>query len=269
MNNDAREPPEAPPPDEAPASNAPASNAPASNAPVPSAVAFALRIEALVVERGGRPIVRGVSLRVRPGTVVALLGPSGAGKSTLLGAVAGEWPPLGGRVWLGDREVGALPIWARSRLGLGYLPQGPSILFDLSVRDNLHSFRRLARSDLDELALAREYGLEGRLGVKAAHLSGGERRRLELVRALLGRPKVLLCDEPFAGVDPAGVSALAEQLRRQADEGRALVVSDHHAAEALRIADEAHLLADGVLVVSEAPSRFLEHPAVTQRYVTR
>ncbi|HEU4404262.1 MAG TPA: ATP-binding cassette domain-containing protein [Polyangiaceae bacterium] len=231
--------------------------------------AFALSVEAVSVERGGRAIVREVSLQVRPGTVVALLGPSGAGKSTLLGAVAGEWPLLGGRVILGGRDVGGLPSWARSRLGLGYLPQGPSVLFDLSVRDNLRSFRKLARSDLDELGLARAYGLEPRLEVKAAHLSGGERRRLELVRALLGRPKVLLCDEPFAGVDPAGVSALAEQLRQQANEGRALVVSDHHAAEALRIADEAHLLADGRVVVSEAPARFLEHPDVTQRYVTR
>lgn len=229
----------------------------------------ALAVEGLSVERGGRPIVRGVSLRVRPGTVVALLGPSGAGKSTLLGAVAGEWPLLGGRVMLGGRDVSGLPVWARARLGLGYLPQGPSVLFDLTVRDNLRSFRRLARSELDEFELARAYGLEPRLGVKAAHLSGGERRRLELVRALFGSPKVLLCDEPFAGVDPAGVSALAEQLRRQADAGRALVVSDHHAAEALRIADEAHLLADGAIVVSEEPGRFLAHPAVTQRYVTR
>lgn len=213
--------------------------------------------------------MRGVSLRVRAGSVVALLGPSGAGKSTLLGAVAGEWPLLGGRVVLGGREVSRLPSWERSRLGLGYLPQGPSVLFDLTVRDNLRSFRKLARSDLDELELARTYGLEPRLEVKAAHLSGGERRRLELVRALFGRPKVLLCDEPFAGVDPAGVSGLAERLRERADGGLALVVSDHHAAEALRIADEAHLLADGALVVSEEPSRFLEHPAVTQRYVTR
>jgi lipopolysaccharide export system ATP-binding protein len=231
--------------------------------------ALALSVEALSVERGGRAIVREVSLRVRPGTVVALLGPSGAGKSTLLGAVAGEWPPLGGRVLLGGRDVSRLPVWERARLGLGYLPQGPSVLFDLSVLDNLRSFRRFARSDLDEVELARAYGLEPRLGLKAAHLSGGERRRLELMRALFGRPKVLLCDEPFAGVDPAGVSALAGQLRQQADEGRALVVSDHHAAEALRIADEAHLLADGVIVVSEEPAKFLEHPAVTQRYVTR
>jgi lipopolysaccharide export system ATP-binding protein len=228
-----------------------------------------LRVEGLAVERGGRPIVRGVTLRLRPATVVALLGPSGAGKSTLLGAVAGEWPAHAGSVWFGGRDVTRLPAWSRVRLGLGYLPQGPSVLFDLTVRDNLRSFRRLARSELDELDLARAFGLEARLGVRAAHLSGGERRRLELVRALFGRPKVLLCDEPFAGVDPAGVTALAERLRRQADDGCALVVSDHHAAEALRIADEAHLLADGVVVVSEQPSRFLEHPAVTQRYVTR
>jgi lipopolysaccharide export system ATP-binding protein len=246
-----------------------ASGAGAATAAVGADGEYVLRVEGLLVERGGRPIVRGVSVRVRPGTVVALLGPSGAGKSTFLGAVAGEWRALGGSVWLAGREVSALPVWGRARLGLGYLPQGPSVLFDLSVRDNLRSFRRLAGYDGDEVALACTYGLEGRLGVKAAHLSGGERRRLELVRALLGRPKVLLCDEPFAGVDPAGVSVLAARLRQQADEGRALVVSDHHAAEALRIADEAHLLADGVVVVSEEPGRFLAHPAVTQRYVTR
>jgi len=226
-----------------------------------------LTVEGLVVKRGGSTIIRGVSLQVAAGQIVALLGPSGAGKSTFFSAVVGDLPSAQGRVMLGSNDVSNLPLWLRVRHGIGYLPQGPSVLFDLSVYQNLVTFFRLADVQSDVLAYARSWQLHTHLNVRARDLSGGERRRLELARTLLRQPSVVVCDEPFAGVDPSGVSLLAQQLRHYADNGGSLLLSDHHAFEALQIADRAHLLIDGNITVTSHPSEFLKHPEVTERYV--
>ena len=227
-----------------------------------------LRASGLRVRRGGKEILRGVDFQAEAGEVVGVLGPSGAGKSTLFRAIVGEAPPDGGSVWLAGVEVTEQPLWKRARAGVGYVPQAPSVLWDLSVRDNLRVFQRVARAPAADLReVAGRVGLEERLDVRAGDLSGGERRRLELARAMTQAPKVLVCDEPFAGVDPAGAERLGDLLRERAAAGAAVVFADHHVAEALRICHRALLLLDGSVAVAASAKEFPEHPLVRGRYL--
>ncbi len=200
-----------------------------------------LSAEAIETRRHGAPILRGVSLEIESAKVVALLGPSGAGKTSFFRVLVGEEAPDSGRVVFDGVDVTGEPLFRRARRGLGYLPQGPSVLFDLNVRQNLVTYARIVGRNEDEvLALAEKFELHHRLHVLAGDLSGGERRRLELARALSARPRVLVCDEPFSGVDPAGAERLATMLRALAnDDGVAVLLADHHVVESLAIADEA------------------------------
>jgi lipopolysaccharide export system ATP-binding protein len=228
----------------------------------------ALACEGLTVERGGRPLLRGVSLEVGPGEVLGVFGPSGAGKSTLFGALAGEIAIDAGRVRLGGVDVTREPLWRRARRGLGFLPQGPSVLFDLTVAENLAVFGAVTRgSAFDAARSAEDLGLADRWGVRASALSGGERRRLELARALSARPRVLLCDEPFAAIDPHGAARVADRIRRLArDEGVAVLVADHHVAEALDLCDRAALLLGGELALTRSPDEFRRSDLVRAHY---
>jgi lipopolysaccharide export system ATP-binding protein len=228
----------------------------------------ALRASGVWVRLGGIDILRGVDLEVEPGKVVGVLGPSGAGKSTLFRALVGELDLAAGQVWLAERDVSRWPLWRRARAGLGYVPQTPSVLFDLAVRDNIATFQRAARTARrrpQEWAGAVQ--LEPRLGVTAADLSGGERRRLELLRALIAEPRVLVCDEPLAGVDPAGARRLGAVLRAEAERGAAVLLADHRIAEALPFCDEALLLVDGRVELVAPASDFADHRAVRKRYL--
>lgn len=217
---------------------------------------------------GGAPVLRDVSLELHAGEVLGIFGPSGAGKSTLFRALAGEEPIDAGRVLVAGHDVTRLPLWRRARRGLGYLPQTPSVLFDLTVAENLAVFRDLgARRDGPDLtALATTLGLSARLGVLAGALSGGERRRLELVRALSARPRVLLCDEPFAAIDPIGAAAVAAELRALAEAGGAVVIADHHVAEALGLCHQAALLLEGEIAVLAPPDKFTADSRVRKHY---
>jgi len=230
-----------------------------------------IEAEGASVSKGGRVIVRDVSVAVRSGEVLGVLGPSGAGKSTLFGALVGEEALSSGRVLLDGRDVSKVPLWRRARLGLGYIPQSPSVLWDLTVQGNLQAFFRVARGarpDDDQVRRAAEQvGLAQQLRVKAGALSGGERRRLELARALTASPRVLVCDEPFAGVDPRGAAHLGELLQRLAEGGVAVLLADHHVNEALRVCTRALLLLDGVVATSAAPDAFRDDPLVRGRYL--
>ncbi len=220
------------------------------------------------VRRGGKEILRGVEVQAQPGRVLGVLGPSGAGKSTLFRVLVGESAPTSGQVLLGSEDVTRWPLWRRARAGVGYVPQGPSVLWDLTVRANLVAYRKIARlPPQDPTASASRVGLEHRLDVRAGELSGGERRRLELARAITRSPRVLVCDEPFAGVDPAGAEHLGSLLRDLADGGATVLLADHHVEEALRVCTEAVLLLDGAVAVHEPVAAFREHPLVRGRYL--
>ncbi len=239
----------------------------------------ALEARGVRVARGGRAILRGVSIRADAGEVVGVLGPSGAGKSTLFRALVGEIPVEAGEVRAFGRDVTREALWERARGGIAYVPQTPSVLWELSVRDNLRVYRRIVHGgawhgralpgETEAIeALAARVDLGDRMDVRAGELSGGERRRLELARALTRPPRVLVCDEPFAGVDPQQASRLGSMLRSLAsDEGVAVLLADHHVAEALRVCTRAVLLLDGEVAMEGNPDEFQEHPLVVGRYL--
>ena len=227
-----------------------------------------LRARGLEVVRVGRTLLRDVSLSLAPGEIVGVLGPSGAGKSTLFGALIGDPPADSGVVHLGDDDVTRWPMWRRARHGLGYVPQSPSVLWQLSMHDNLATFAQVCDTTIDVAAVAERVGLTARLDVRAGDLSAGERRRLEVARAAcIRRPKVLLCDEPFAGVDPLGAARLSDLLRELAAEGMAVVLADHHVEEALALCTRAFLLLGGEVALEATPAEFRRDPLVQKRYL--
>ncbi|HEY8073467.1 MAG TPA: ATP-binding cassette domain-containing protein [Labilithrix sp.] len=235
-----------------------------------------IRAEALRVDRGEKTIVRGVTLEAKAGEVVGVLGPSGAGKSTLFRALVGELPVTSGAVVLDGRDVTREPLWRRARAGVSYVPQTPSVLWDLTVGENLVVYHRIVHGrrskDSEEAAakkLAQRVALETRLDVRAGELSGGERRRLELARALTREPKVLVCDEPFAAIDPQQATRLGDILQSLASEEPrvAILLADHHVAEALRVCTRAILLLDGEVAVEAEPDAFRADPLVQGRYL--
>ncbi len=227
-----------------------------------------LRGEAIHVVRGGKAVVRGVTIEARAHEVLAVVGPSGAGKSTLFRALVGELPMERGRVTLEGVDVTGWPLWRRARSGVGYVPQTPSVLFGLTVRENLATFHRIVHgTDGDPEGKAARVDLSERLDVAAGELSAGERRRLEVARALVRTPRVLICDEPFAGVDPAGSARVAALLRDLAATGVAIVLADHHVSEALALATRAVLLLDGEVATESDPQSFRDHPLVRDRYL--
>jgi lipopolysaccharide export system ATP-binding protein len=220
------------------------------------------------VHRGGKAILRDVELTASAGEVLGVLGPSGAGKSTLFRALTGEELPDAGTVLLDGVDVTRWPLWRRARAGIGYIPQGPSILWDLTVTANLAAFSRIVGAGAgDPTAAATRVGLGDRRDVRAGELSAGERRRLEFARAIARTPRVLVCDEPFAGVDPAGAAHLGDLLRDLAKGGVTVLLADHHVAEALRVCTRALLLLDGTVAATAPPGEFEQHPLVRGRYL--
>ena len=226
---------------------------------------------ALRVVRGGKVILRDVDVTLERGHVLGVLGPSGAGKSTLFRALMGEIKPDHGTVHYQGRDITTMPLWERARAGMGYVPQSPSVLLDLDVRGNLETFQRVALGEVADIeGAAKRVDLGSKLRVRAGDLSAGERRRLELARAITRPPKVLICDEPFAGVDPGGSARLGELLRALAtNDGVAVVLADHHVPEALRVCDTASLLLDGAVAMTGEPAAFEAHPLVRERYLAR
>jgi len=218
---------------------------------------------------GGRQVVRDLSLGVAPGRVVGLLGPNGAGKTTVFKMILGLLPQDAGTVRFGT-SLDGLPMYRRCRLGLGYLPQGPSIFRGLSVRDNLVAvLEHQPVTHIDERAdaLLDRFGLTPFQKQKASLLSGGERRKLEFARALCASPKVLLLDEPFAGVDPIAAESIAVSLRELAADGIGLLVTDHNVRDALDICDTVHILAGGRIVDSGTPSAIIRSETAKRLYL--
>lgn len=210
-----------------------------------------LVVEDLARHYRTRPVLRGIDLEVRRGEVVGLLGPNGAGKTTTFRVIAGLDRPTRGRIFLDGVELGRRPLHERARRGLGYLPQEPSVFRDLTALENIVLVLENIKAEAPlerALEMLGRFGLEARAEQRALTLSGGERRRLELARAMSLQPRVLICDEPMTGVDPMAASELRGMLRGLAGDGLGVLLTDHNVAQALPACDRASLLVDGVIV---------------------
>jgi len=232
----------------------------------------ALATRDLTKRYGDRNVVDHVDLEVLRGEVVGLLGPNGAGKTTTFGMIVGGVRPDAGRVLLGERDIGALPMYRRARLGVVYLPQEPSIFRRLSVAENVLAILETVEPDetrrRDRLdGLLSELGIADKAGQRGDSLSGGERRRVEVARALVLNPKFLLLDEPFTGIDPIAVieiQKLVEQLRLR---GIGIVITEHKVREALAICDRAYILQAGRIIREGTPPEIAADPQVRQVYL--
>lgn len=209
-----------------------------------------LRAENLEKIYGRRTVVEGVSLHVRQGEIVGLLGPNGAGKTTSFYMVVGFIQPNEGRVYLDDQDITHLPMYKRAQRGIGYLPQEPSVFRKLSVEDNIKAvleMTRLSRSEQKERleALIDEFSLHKVRKNNGDSLSGGERRRTEIARALATDPKFILLDEPFAGIDPIAVEDIQYIVARLKTKNIGILITDHNVQETLSITDRAYLMFEG------------------------
>jgi len=212
--------------------------------------------------------VAGVDISVSAGEVMGLIGPNGAGKSTVFELLVGLERPDEGTVFLGGREVTGWPLHRRARAGLGYLAQHPSLFPRLTVHDNLAvALRAVGRSPEDAGELLAGAGLAHLGEQRAGTLSGGERRRVEIARCLALRPRVVLLDEPYSGVDPAHVSALRAGIRDLAGQGVGVLVTDHAAQVVLSTCDRAALLDAGVVLATGSPHELAADPGARQRYL--
>lgn len=220
-----------------------------------------------------RPVVRDVSLSVEQGQIVGLLGPNGAGKTTCFYMIVGLIPVDKGDVFIGDRSITRLPMHARARKGIGYLPQEASIFRKLSVQDNilgvLQTRRDLSRAEQKERleSLLREFNITHIRDSLGMALSGGERRRVEIARALAMEPAVVLLDEPFAGVDPISVGDIKAIIHHLRDRGIAVLITDHNVRETLDICEKAYIVGNGHIIAEGTAEDVLNNPTVREVYL--
>jgi lipopolysaccharide export system ATP-binding protein len=229
---------------------------------------YLIQTEKLVKAYKGRKVVREVDINVRPGEIVGLLGPNGAGKTTSFYMIVGLVRPTSGKVFFNGKDVTAVPMYRRARMGMGYLSQEPSIFRSLSVRDNVMAIletlpisgkERKKRLDF----LLKDLKIDHLAKQKAFTLSGGERRRLEITRALVTNPSIILLDEPFSGVDPLAVSDVQDIVRSLKAKGLGVLITDHNVRETLAVVDRAYLLCEGQ-VLREGDSDFLVNDEVSR-----
>ena len=222
---------------------------------------YLVRTEKLVKSYRGRTVVNEVDVNVRPGEIVGLLGPNGAGKTTTFYMVTGLIRPTAGQVWFKDRNVSDVPMYKRARMGLGYLSQEPSIFRKLTVQENvmaiLETLPISGRERRERLEfLLNELKIAHLSKQRAYTLSGGERRRLEITRALVTNPSLILLDEPFSGVDPLAVYEVQEIIKDLRAKGLGVLITDHNVRETLAVVDRAYLMCEGK-VLREGASSFL------------
>jgi len=231
-----------------------------------------LRTENLVKSFKKRTVVRGVSLELHPGEVVGLLGPNGAGKTTTFSMVVGLLKPDSGKVFFQDQEISRQPMYQRARKGMAYLPQEASVFRQLSVRQNVLAIlehQPISRKErfLKLDALLDELRISHLAESPAYTLSGGERRRTEIARALATEPRVFLLDEPFAGIDPIAVADLQETVASLKDKGIGVLITDHNVRETLHIADRAYIINEGEVLISGTPEIIAADPDARKVYL--
>lgn len=217
-----------------------------------------LKAMGLVKVYGGRKVVNGVDLRIYPGEVVGLLGPNGAGKTTSFYMMIGLVKQDGGSIVLDEQDISGDPMYVRARKGLNYLPQEPSIFRKLTVEQNIMAILETLEIDRGERkdrlrSLLGELDLTGLAKNYAYSLSGGERRRVEITRALVTAPKYILLDEPFAGIDPLAVAEIQRIIYKLKDKGIGVIISDHNVRETLSVCDRAYIINEGTVLVEGDP----------------
>jgi len=232
-----------------------------------------LRVEGLAKRYKSRPVVKDLSLEISRGEVVGLLGPNGAGKTTAFYMIVGLVQCDSGQIWLDNKDVSNLPMHRRAQMGLGYLPQEPSVFRKLSVEDNIRAILEM-RKELDEAG--RERALEELLDeLHIGHirkglgqsLSGGERRRVEIARALAIQPQFILLDEPFAGVDPISVVDIQRIVKHLSDRNIGVLITDHNVRETLGICSRAYIVSGGVTIASGSADEILANAQVREVYL--
>ncbi len=237
-----------------------------------SAPQIVLRGEGLTKAYGSRVVVRDVNIEISTGEVVGLLGPNGAGKTTTFYMVVGLTKPRSGSVFLGRDDITSLPMYLRARAGIGYLPQEASVFRKLTTEENVLAVLETLGYSLREqkaraTELLQELGIAGLAHQRADTLSGGERRRLEICRALAASPLFILLDEPFAGIDPiavADIQRIIEYLRKR---GLGILITDHNVRETLRITDRAYIIRDGEVFRAGTPRALATDPEVRRVYL--
>ena len=220
----------------------------------------------------GRTVVDNVSLMVEAGEVVGVLGPNGAGKTTCFTMIAGLLPPTSGQIILNDVDLTAAPMHIRSRLGVGYLPQESSVFTGMTVEDNIITALELAIDDHEKRrekldSLLNEFSISHLRRVQSRTLSGGERRRVEIARALAADPKFILLDEPLAGIDPIAVGDIRTLILQLKDRGIGVLITDHNVRDMLSIVDRAYIIAAGRPLMSGTPSDIINHEGVKKVYL--
>jgi len=221
---------------------------------------------------GKRKVVKGVSVAVARGEVVGLLGPNGAGKTTVFYMITGLVPADSGRITIDGRDVTGLPMYRRARLGIGYLPQEASIFRGLTVEQNIMAIlelvepnRKRRREQLD--SLLEEFQITRLRKSPSIALSGGERRRCEIARALASRPSYMLLDEPFAGIDPIAVGDIQQLVRHLKQRGLGVLITDHNVRETLSLVDRAYVIAEGQVLTQGSPSEIIANEDVRRVYL--
>lgn len=231
-----------------------------------------LYTEDVIKKYGKRTVVKGVSIEVNQGEIVGLLGPNGAGKTTTFYMMVGLIKPFSGKVYLDDMDITEMPMYKRAQRGVGYLAQEASVFRTLSVEDNIMSvleFRDLTTKERVKImdGLLEEFGLLHIRKSKGNQLSGGERRRTEIARALAADPKFILLDEPFAGVDPIAVQDIQNIVAKLKDKNIGVLITDHNVHETLTITDRAYLLFEGSVLKSGTPKELAEDEQVRKKYL--
>ncbi|WP_094541320.1 LPS export ABC transporter ATP-binding protein [Brucella grignonensis] len=245
---------------------------------MPSQPGKATRLKGTLVARGlcksyrGRQVVNGVSFGVRAGEAVGILGPNGAGKTTCFYMVTGLVPADAGAIEIDGYDVTSMPMYRRSRLGIGYLPQEASIFRGLSVENNIKAVLEVVEKDrkkraIELDALLEEFHIAHLRKAAAISLSGGERRRLEIARALASRPNFMLLDEPFAGVDPIAVSDIQQLVRHLTSRGIGVLITDHNVRETLGLIDRAYIIHAGQVLTHGRPAEIVANPDVRRLYL--
>jgi lipopolysaccharide export system ATP-binding protein len=219
-----------------------------------------------------RPVVRGVSLQVRRGEAVGLLGPNGAGKTTCFYMITGLIPVDTGSIFLDGHDITALPMYRRARLGIGYLPQEASIFRGLTVEQNILSVAELVERDSQKRRqlvddLLAEFAIEHLRRAPALALSGGERRRVEIARALATQPSFMLLDEPFAGIDPIAIGEIRKLVHHLKERGIGVLITDHNVRETLEIIDRAYIIHDGEVMTEGSPREIVSNMDVRRVYL--